>query len=120
MAKTFVDVADFLIIYIAEAHASDEWPLGKCTDICQHKTKKERLKAANYFCTSRQCEIPILVDTMINEFDLTYAAWPERFYIINNGLMEFIGMPSTDDQGYSRPEISYWLKRNTKMLKNQS
>lgn len=39
---------------------------------------ESRLKIANGFVDDFNFEIPMLVDTMNNEFDALFAAWPER------------------------------------------
>ena len=38
----------FLVVYVMEAHAAQEWPLGTTrSSIGQHKTIEERIAAAN-------------------------------------------------------------------------
>jgi len=44
--KEFKDTADFLMVYIKEAHAIDEWPLGNHCVVKQHKSLEERINIA--------------------------------------------------------------------------
>jgi len=101
-------VAHFLCVYIAEAHAVDEWPLGKIVCLKQPKTMEERLRVAREFKEKYDLRLPLLVDKMDNNFDAKYASWPERFYVIENGRMELIGMPTTEF-GYDREDVRSWL-----------
>jgi len=95
---------DFLGVYISEAHAQDEWPLGVKYCIDQPKTIEERLEIARNFVTEFHFELPLLVDTMSNEFDNVFAAWPERFYIAKNNEILLVGEPTTEF-GFDRVQL---------------
>jgi hypothetical protein len=70
-------------IYIAEAHARDQWPAGKTiSSVDQPITLEQRLDNARQFKINFNFEMPILVDTMENRFHHIYGSWPFRFYII--------------------------------------
>jgi len=105
MAEKFRDIADFLVIYISEAHPKDAWPLGKHVEIETHKNINDRIEAAKFYQQKFGLQIPMLVDTMENQFDKNYASWPERFYIIINNQIHYLGLPSSNDQGYSKYEL---------------
>ena len=60
---------DFVTVYIREAHASDEWPLGTAICIAQHKTIEDRLQAARDFVRQFEWTVPCAVDTMDNTFN---------------------------------------------------
>jgi len=110
MAEKYKNVANFLTIYISEAHASDVWPLGTTVCVKQHKSIQDRIDAAKeHLIKNRDCKIPVLVDTIDNSFDSYYCGWPERFFIIVGKNVELVGMPSTEDKGFNREEISKWL-----------
>lgn len=83
----YKDRADFLTIYIREAHPQDEWQMKSNVDqgVCypQPKTFPQRVAIANDFVTRFHYTIPIAIDTMDNAADHAYAAWPERIYIID-------------------------------------
>jgi len=83
-------------VYIAEAHATDVWPLGNHITLSSHKSIEERRSAAQMLISQFKCNIPILLDNMDDEFDREYAVWPERFYIVKNGVMEHIFYPTTE------------------------
>jgi len=105
MAEHFQEVADFLVIYISEAHPKDAWPLGKHVEIESHKNINDRIGAAKFYQQKFGLRIPMLVDTMENQFDKNYASWPERFYIIINNQIHYMGLPSSNDQGYSKNKL---------------
>lgn len=101
-----------LAIYIAEAHAKDQWPVGKtisCVD--QPTTIEQRLDNARQ-CQEKFCfDIPMLVDSMENTFHLTYGAWPFRFYIIHQGQLIVKAEPNTELFHYDLDEIDGALKK---------
>jgi len=85
--------ANFLVIYIAEAHAADEWPVGDPLKIMQPKSTLERVGVASAFKKDYSFLLPLLVDTATNEFERTYSAWPIRFYVIENYEVIFKAFP---------------------------
>jgi len=93
MAKNFQSVGDFLTIYISEAHAMDEWPYGNKICFKQPKTIEERLAIANKFVSETKYETPLVVDSIANTFESEFAAWPERFFILQEKKVIFIGEP---------------------------
>lgn len=100
-------IADFLCVYIAEAHASDTWPMGREVSIlASTKTMEERLAAARTM-KSLGLMVPIWADTMDNVFMNTYAAWPERFYIFYNNVIAYIAQPQR--AAYCPAELRLWL-----------
>lgn len=99
-----------MLIYIAEAHARDQWPAGKtisCLD--QPKTLEERLNNACLFQEKYNIEIPMLVDSMENTFHSTYGSWPFRFYVINDGKLVFKAEPGETTYGYDLNELDAWI-----------
>jgi len=56
--------------------------------------------------------IPILVDTMDNEFEKNFAAWPFRFYGIRDGnVLGFKAQPESisGPYAYDVTSIEKWL-----------
>lgn len=97
-------------IYIAEAHARDQWPAGKtisCVD--QPVTLEERLKNARQFKEDFDLQMPMLADSMENLFHLTYGAWPFRFYVIHEGKLALKVEPGGDTFGYDMNELDHWI-----------
>lgn len=100
----------FLSIYIAEAHARDQWPAGKtisCVD--QPTVLEQRLENARQFKNKFNFEMPILVDSMDNTFHKTYGSWPFRFYVIHDGKLVFKVEPGETTYGYDLNELDQWI-----------
>ena len=50
LVSKYKDDADFMMVYLEEAHASDEWPIYQLEeDIPQHRTLDARLAVAERF-----------------------------------------------------------------------
>ena len=85
--------ADFITVYVTEAHPSDGWLLpGDSYDFLkQHTTIEERISAAKMLKESG-VPCPVLIDTMDNESLYEYGSFPEALYIIENGIVKFKGL----------------------------
>jgi hypothetical protein len=101
--------ANFLLVYILEAHAVNEWPIGSPLKFKQHTTVKERAAVAREFISALNWKIPTVLDDIDNGFENTYASWPLRFYIIDKGVMAVKAMPKAGAY-YELTEIEDWLK----------
>jgi len=109
----YKDRTGFLVVYITEAHAKDEWPVGKTISFCnQPKVISERCDLARKYSEDNQLTIPVVVDTMDNSFESKFAAWPVRFYVVKNGKLVFKAQPNTEHYAYDPTELSKWLKNN--------
>ncbi len=100
----------FLAVYIAEAHARDQWPVGKtisCVD--QPTTLAERLRNAEQFKKNFKFEMPMLVDNMDNTFHNTYGSWPFRFFVIYEGKLILKAQPDKETFAYDMNEIDNWI-----------
>jgi len=79
----------FAYVYIAEAHAVDEWPMPFGNEQCRHpqpKTLEERMRHADEFRRSlvaagADTDFPVFVDSLEDGFLNIFAPWPERFYV---------------------------------------
>lgn len=95
------DRVQFNGVYITEAHAVDEWPISSSranaqrgpVHIKQATSNSERCQAARNFVKDFDFQVPMLVDTIDNEFDRSYAPWPLRFYVFHGGKVEYIAEP---------------------------
>lgn len=103
----FGEAAQFLLVYIAESHAVDEWPVGETIVKKQHTTVAERIAACKECLEDFQLDMPTVVDTIENDFHSTYACWPIRFYLINRGVFEVVARPKQN--GYDLQDIADWL-----------
>ena len=95
MANRFADRADFLMVYIAEAHAADKWPVGDPVVANQPKRLKERLSLANSFVSEYSIDKEPLLHMVVDNLsdmsphesdpaDRAYAFWPTRFYVVDS------------------------------------
>lgn len=86
MAREFANTADFLTVYIKEAHPQDEWQLGsnEKDGVCyaQPRDLEGRIAVANDFVERFDYRLPFVIDDMSNAALTAYAAWPERLYVI--------------------------------------
>ena len=85
-------------VYIAEAHAVDQWQADSNEEagirVLQHTTLEKRLVAASAGAGRLGLTMPVLVDGMENKASEAFAAWPERIYIIGaDGRIVFKGGP---------------------------
>ena len=108
----YKDHADFLTVYIREAHTTDGWQMKSNLDqnICypQPTTMAQRLAIANDFTQRFHYPLPLCVDDMSNTADNAYAAWPERIYIIDtNGRIAYRG--GMGPFHYNPQEARAWL-----------
>lgn len=87
----------FVFVYIKEAHATDERPsrANEHQDIkfTQPTTYRERSRIAATCQGAVELTMPIVVDTLENEVEQTYAAAPNRTYLIGkDGRILFKGV----------------------------
>lgn len=105
--------ASMLTIYIEEAHAVDEWavPLPRRTGghINFAKNIDDRLQAARDFIRDHNYPCDLVCDDMCADANLLFDAWPERLYIIENGVIVYKGGPGPFE--YEPQEILQWLQR---------
>ena len=101
--------ADFVTVYITEAHPSDGWAINanKYSYLKQHKTIEERVSAAKMLDESG-IPCPVVMDTMDNESLNQYGSFPEALYIIENGVVKFKGLGPYDD--YQPENVRKWLE----------
>lgn len=83
------DRANFLTVYIAEAHPEDEWQMDSNVEekivLKQPKLFAERQEAVKILVERLKYRVPVAVDGMDNRADAAFAAWPERIYIVGPG-----------------------------------
>ena len=112
MQKQYGGRADFLTVYIKEAHPEDEWQMdSNVTDeVCypQPTTTAQRLKIANDFHERFQYPIPLLVDPIDNGAKAVWAGWPERLdFLDEQRRIVYKGGPGPFD--YHPEEVEAWL-----------
>jgi iodothyronine deiodinase-like protein len=108
----YKDHADFLTVYVREAHPTDEWQMKSNVkdEVCyaQPRNLSDRLAIANDFIKRFKYPLPFGVDDMKNAANDAYAAWPERLYIIDeNGKIAYRG--GMGPFNYKPAEVRAWL-----------
>ena len=82
----FDSYADFVDVYISEAHLLEGWTLKDNEySISQHTRIQDRISAAEMLDTGIRC--PVVMDTMENEGVYQYAALSEALYITEDGII---------------------------------
>ena len=108
ISQAYESVADFVTIYITEAHATDGWHFAKNPyAIRNHKNMKDRLAAVKML-NVKQPAGQLVVDTMSDDACKRYGAYPERLCIVMDGVVKYYG-----GQGpmlYRPAEVERWLK----------
>uniref|UniRef100_H3AWH6 Iodothyronine deiodinase n=1 Tax=Latimeria chalumnae TaxID=7897 RepID=H3AWH6_LATCH len=105
----FADIADFLIVYIKEAHPSDGWASTDAPyQIPKHQCLDDRLKAAQLM-NQEVSGCFVVVDTMDNASNAAYGAYFERLYIIQEETVMYQG--GRGPEGYKISELKNWLEQ---------
>jgi len=104
--------ADFLTVYVREAHPTDEWQMKSNVkdDVCyaQPRTLEQRVAIAQDFTKRYKYPLPFGIDDMSNEADAAYSAWPERLYVIDeSGHIVYRG--GMGPFNYRPAEVREWL-----------
>jgi len=112
MHQKYSDRAELVTVYIKEAHPEDEWQMDSNEEegVCypQPKTTEQRLAIANDFVKRFEYPLPLLVDPIENPANAAYAAWPERFYILDE-QSKIVYKGETGPFGFHPEEVEAWL-----------
>lgn len=96
-------------MYTAEAHASDEWPVGAHIQQRQPRSTDERVAVARHRLAQLGVDWPgTLVDTGDESFHRAFACWPLRWYFLDGHRIEHIAQPSSG--AYDVAQIVPWLE----------
>lgn len=98
MYRRFGDQVAFFVIYIREAHPTDEWLVESNERdnvlYAQPTTLKERTGVASACALRLDLTIPLLIDDPDNSTDKKYYALPDRLYLIGrDGRIVYRGKP---------------------------
>uniref|UniRef100_A0A673AYB1 Iodothyronine deiodinase n=1 Tax=Sphaeramia orbicularis TaxID=375764 RepID=A0A673AYB1_9TELE len=108
VVNQYADIADFLVVYIEEAHPSDGWVSTDAPyQIPKHRCLEDRLRAAQLMLA----EVPgsnIVVDDMDNSSNAAYGAYFERLYIVRDERVVYQG--GRGPEGYRISELRNWLE----------
>uniref|UniRef100_A0A674A370 Iodothyronine deiodinase n=1 Tax=Salmo trutta TaxID=8032 RepID=A0A674A370_SALTR len=97
LVEEFSNVADFLLVYIDEAHPSDGWvapTMGPCSfEVRKHRSLEERVVAAmkltEAFSLPPQCQL--VADCMDNNANVAYGVSYERVCIVQRRKIAYLG-----------------------------
>jgi len=104
----FKSVADFVVVYIQEAHPSNGWAFRNNIKIARHTKLQERIEAAKQLeDIGISCDI--VVDDMTDECNIAYGGFYERLYIVLNDVIVYAG--ERGPTGYKIEEIYQWLQQ---------
>jgi hypothetical protein len=112
--RDYSDRADFLAVYIREAHPLDEWQMKSNVDqgVCypQPQTLAQRVAIANDFTARFHFPIPMGVDAMSDLANRLYAGWPERIYIVDESE-KIVYRGGLGPFNYHPEEARAWLEK---------
>lgn len=114
--EEFSDVADFLLVYIDEAHPSDGWaapPMSPCSfEVRKHRSLEERILAAKQLLSSfalpPQCHL--VADCMDNNANVAYGVSYERVCIVQQKKIAYLG--GKGPFFYNLKEVRHWLEQS--------
>lgn len=86
----------FATVYLAEAHAQDEWPIGsrKYGGINQATTMQQRSAVARRTVNEFKLPWSTFMDVLPDDrFSKVYGAWPTRFYVFSASQLVWVAEP---------------------------
>jgi iodothyronine deiodinase-like protein len=80
--------ANFLMVYVREAHPTDGWAMEANTRAgvaaAQPKTLGERAAVCDQFCQRLKPTLPVVVDDVTDDVGNAYSGMPARLYLIDS------------------------------------
>uniref|UniRef100_V9LIB0 Iodothyronine deiodinase n=2 Tax=Callorhinchus milii TaxID=7868 RepID=V9LIB0_CALMI len=109
VATRYADIADFLLVYIEEAHPSDGWVSTDAPyEIPKHRCLEDRLRAASLMDKENPGCL-VVADGMDNLSNAAYGAYFERLYVVMDQHVVYQG--GRGPEGYKISELREWLSR---------
>jgi thiol-disulfide isomerase/thioredoxin len=85
--QRYKDQANFLMVYVREAHPTDGWKMASNAksgvEVKQPATFAERTKVCDQFCERLKPSMPVVVDEINDPVGHAYSGMPARLYIID-------------------------------------
>jgi hypothetical protein len=110
MASDRAPIADFLVVYIEEAHPTDGWAFkDNFVRVSRHRTIDDRIAAARIVASSAASvsSLTVVADTMSDSANRAYGGLFERLYVIEDGLVAYQG--ERGPSGFRLDEVERWL-----------
>lgn len=82
-----------IVLYIAEAHAEDVWPIGGLYPTFSHKCIEDRIIASKKMRGILDWSGEIYIDNMEDEFLENYGAWPIGLFVFGEGKLLWKAKP---------------------------
>uniref|UniRef100_A0A9L0T7I7 Iodothyronine deiodinase n=2 Tax=Equus TaxID=9789 RepID=A0A9L0T7I7_HORSE len=116
LVEEFSSVADFLLVYIDEAHPSDGWAVpgdsSLSFEVKKHQNQEDRCAAAHQllerFSLPPQCRV--VADRMDNNANVAYGVAFERVCIVQRQKIAYLG--GKGPFYYNLQEVRRWLEKN--------
>jgi thyroxine 5-deiodinase len=106
----FANKATFLTIYTQEAHPTEGGDyLDYFLPVSKHMSLQQRLDAAGELVQLEELPGPLLVDNMQDEASKSYGSFPDRLYVILDGVVVFQG--GVGPHGYLPKLVENWLEQ---------
>ena len=110
--EKYKDRANFLMVYVREAHPSDGWKMESNTrvgvDVAQPRTLEERTEVAKEFCLRLKPNMPVVIDELSDPVGHAYSGMPARLYVIDrSGKVVF--KSGRGPFGFNPPEMEQAL-----------
>lgn len=116
--QDFKDRAEFLLVYIREAHPDSVLFVAKDGEevlekVLQTDTLDARAANAQICNETLKLSFPTVLDRDDNAVNEAYSGWPDRFVIVGtDGRIAYYGPPGPG--GFKPNEVEEWLQANTK------
>jgi len=107
-AVAYSSIADFLVVYIEEAHPSDGWAFRGNIAVSTHRSIDDRLAAASVLGNAVPSCVNIVADCMDNEANRAYGGLFERLYVVEGGIVAYQG--ARGPSGFRVEEVERWLR----------
>ncbi|XP_028392067.1 type I iodothyronine deiodinase-like [Dendronephthya gigantea] len=91
--RDFSDIADFVVIYVQEAHPDDGWRMKNNYNIRRHKSIEDRVEASQTLRSLLPSGIRFCVDTMTDEASKSYSGCPNRILVIEEDTLVYQNGP---------------------------
>ena len=94
LVQKYKEQADFVTVYVAEAHPTDGWSLpGMIRNVQTHSSIEERRAAAESMVEDKKFDTrscPVYLESMEDASVTKYSARPERLLIIHDAQVCFV------------------------------
>lgn len=110
----YKDRAEFFVVYIREAHASDGWQMNVNVQqnviFANPKSYEEKGDLAQLCALKLGIEFPTLIDDFDSSTELAYTGWPDRLYVVDrDGRIAYKAKPGPF--GFQPGEMEAALKQ---------